>query len=140
MTTGESIRAQDQEAVRLSADEDASAAAFDGASDPTVSQVPEWRRHLTSEEARDLDGFTIQIDALTRQRKDLASRRRAAIDRWDRATAQELRSRIGVIDRQRRQARAERQLIVNRGTARKRKKDKQCLSTERRQTTSSPTR
>lgn len=139
-TTGESIRAPDQESVRVSEIQDTNPAAVDSARDAAVSKVPKWRAHLTAGEIRDIDGFDVQIRALSRQRKDLAYRRQMALDRWDRAAANELRARIMALDRRRRQTRTERQLIVNRGTARQRKKERRCLSTEPHPTTSSPTR
>lgn len=141
MTTGESIRAQDQAQVRVREDAempaDDHAAAIDGARDASGDQVPGWRDFLTQEEAKNVASYDVQIGSLTRQRRELADRRKSAIDRWDRKTAQELRDRINALDRLRRATASDRQLIVNRGTARKRKKERQCRSTAQHQTVSS---
>lgn len=143
MTTGESIRGQDQASVRVreapEVPADDRATTVDGARDAAATKVPGWRDFITAEEAKNVASYDVQIGSLTRQRQELASRRKAAIDRWDRKTAQELRDRINALDRLRRATASDRQLIVNRGTARKRKQDRQCRSTAQRQTKSSPT-
>lgn len=78
-----------------------------------------WEPYLNPEELAKVLAFETTIKGLREKRRELARQKHNALEVWDRRAAAEFSERIASLDRHKRALCAERQVIVNRGSARR---------------------